>query len=175
MTAFHLGELTPTLPLAGEYWIAPSASVVGRVDLGAGASVWYGAVLRGDTDRITVGRNTNIQDGSVIHADPGSPTVLGEGVTVGHMVMLHGCTVGDNSLIGIGAVVLNRARIGRDCLIGARSLITEGKEIPDGSLVMGSPGRVVRPLTESEIAGLRASAAHYVEAWNRHARDLRPV
>jgi carbonic anhydrase/acetyltransferase-like protein (isoleucine patch superfamily) len=175
MTAFHLGELAPTLPAEGEYWIAPSASVIGRVEVGPDASIWYGAVLRADTDRIVIGRGTNIQDGSVIHADPGSPTIIGEGVTVGHMVMLHGCSVGENSLIGIGAVVLNRVRIGRNCLIGARSLITEGKEIPDGSLVMGSPARVVRPLTEAEIAGLRDSAAHYVAAWKRHARDLRPI
>lgn len=175
MGVFDLGELRPTLPPEGEYWIAPSASVIGRVTLKKNASVWYGSVLRADTDAIDIGEGTNIQDGSVIHADLGIPAIVGDGVTVGHMVMLHGCVIGQNSLVGIGSVVLNGAKIGRDCLIGARSLITEGKEIPDRSLVMGAPGKVIRQLTDAEVEGLKASAAHYVDNWKRHREQLSPV
>jgi carbonic anhydrase/acetyltransferase-like protein (isoleucine patch superfamily) len=153
-------------------WIAPDATVVGKVRLDAGASVWFGAVLRGDNELIHIGENSNVQDGTVMHTDPGSPLTLGVGVTVGHNAMLHGCTVGDHSLIGINAVVLNGAKIGRHCLIGANSLIAENKEIPDGSLVMGSPGKVVRQLTEAQMKRLEASAAHYVQNARRYARDL---
>ncbi len=138
-----------------------------------GASVWFGAVLRGDNDPITIGENSNVQDGSVLHTDAGEPLTLGRGVTVGHLAMLHGCTVGDNSLIGIGAVILGRAVIGRDCIIGAGALIPEGKVIPDGSLVVGQPGRVVRALEPGQIAALEASAEHYVQNWKRYVRDLR--
>lgn len=174
MNLFDLGELRPKLPPAGQYWIAPGAVVLGRVELKPNSSVWFGAVIRGDNDPITVGEGTNVQDHSVLHTDEGVPLTLGAGVTVGHRAMLHGCTVGDNSLIGIGAVVLNRAVIGRDCLIGANSLITEGKTIPDRSLVMGAPGKVVRELSDQEVAFLRLSALHYVENWKRYARELRP-
>ena len=170
---YDLGSRRVQLPQDGEYWIAPTASVIGNVVLHRNASVWFGAVLRGDNDPIVVGENTNIQEGSVLHTDEGVALTLGMGVTVGHMAMLHGCTVGDNSLIGIGAVVLNGAQIGRNCLIGARALITEGKVIPDNSLVVGAPGRVVRELTEAEIEGLRHSAAHYVENWKRFAAELK--
>jgi carbonic anhydrase/acetyltransferase-like protein (isoleucine patch superfamily) len=145
------------------------------VILKPGASVWFGAILRGDNEPITVGENTNIQENSVLHTDMGEPLTLGRGVTVGHMAMLHGCTVGDHSLIGIGAVVLGRARIGKNCLIGAGALVTEGKEIPDGSLVVGSPARVVRQLEPGQIAALEASAEHYVQNWRRFARDLRAI
>jgi carbonic anhydrase/acetyltransferase-like protein (isoleucine patch superfamily) len=171
MNLFDLGDHRPILPPNGEYWIAPGAVVVGRVELKVNSSVWFGAVLRGDNDPIVVGEGTNIQDHSVLHTDEGVPLTIGGGVTVGHRAMLHGCTVGDNSLIGIGAVVLNRAVVGRDCLIGAGALITEGKVIPDGSLVVGSPGRVVRSLSDQEIGFLRLSALHYVENWRLRARS----
>ncbi len=156
-----------------EYWVADSAMVMGSVLLRKGASVWFNAVLRGDTELITVGENSNVQDGSVLHTDPGCPLVIGTNVTIGHKVMLHGCEIGDNSLIGINAVVLNRVKIGKNCLIGANALITEGKEIPDNSMVMGSPGKVVRELTEQEIAGLKMSAVHYWENANRFRLGLK--
>lgn len=175
MSVYSLGDKQPQLPPKGEYWIAPTATVVGDVILKPGASVWFGAVVRGDNDPITIGRDTNIQDGSVLHSDPGEPLTIGDGVTVGHMVMLHSCEIGDNSLIGIGAVVLGRARIGRNCLIGANTLITEGKEIPDNSLVMGQPGRVVRQLEPGQIEALKASAAHYVQNWRRYVSGLTPA
>ncbi|WP_462380260.1 gamma carbonic anhydrase family protein [Pseudomonas sp. Marseille-QA0892] len=155
-----------------ESWIAPSADVVGKVRLDEGASVWFGAVIRGDNELIHIGRNSNVQDGAVLHTDMGSPLTLGTGVTVGHQAMLHGCEVGDYSLVGIHAVVLNGAKIGRHCIIGANALVTEGKVIPDGSLVMGSPARVVRELTEEQRRGLEASAAHYVDNARRYARGL---
>ncbi|MBX9912729.1 MAG: gamma carbonic anhydrase family protein [Pseudomonadaceae bacterium] len=157
-----------------ESWVAPNAVLVGKVKLAAGASVWFNAVLRGDNELIHIGENSNVQDGTVMHTDMGFPLTLGKGVTIGHNVMLHGCTVGDYSLIGINAVVLNGAKIGKNCLIGANALIPEGKVIPDGSLVMGSPGKVVRELTEQQIKMLEASAAHYVHNAQRYARDLHP-
>ena len=175
MTIYALGDSKPQLPPQGEYWVAPSASVIGNVILHANASVWFGAVLRGDNDPITVGPDSNIQDGSVLHTDMGSPLTLGRGVTVGHKAMLHGCEVGDYSLIGIGAVVLNGVKIGKNCIIGANALITEGKIIPDNSLVVGQPGKVVRERDPSHIAVLRMSAEHYVQNWKRFAAELRPL
>jgi carbonic anhydrase/acetyltransferase-like protein (isoleucine patch superfamily) len=175
MTVYSLTDKKPTLPPQGEYWIAPNAVVVGDVTLKAGASIWFGAVVRGDNDPIVIGQNTNVQDGSVLHSDPGEPLILGANVTVGHMAMLHSCEIGDGTLIGIGAVVLGRAKIGKNCLIGANALITEGKVIPDGSLVMGQPGKVVRPLEPGQIAALEASADHYVQNWKRYAAGLDPV
>jgi carbonic anhydrase/acetyltransferase-like protein (isoleucine patch superfamily) len=172
---YRLGELQPQLPPEGEYWIAPNAVVLGNVILKKNASVWFGATLRGDNDPIEVGENSNIQDGSVLHTDPGSPLTVGANVTIGHMVMLHGCSIGEGSLIGIGSIVLNGAKIGRGCLIGANSLITEGKEIPDGSMVMGSPGKVVRQLDEGASRMLALSAASYVRNWQRYAAGLTPV
>lgn len=156
-----------------DVFVADSAMVMGSVLLKEGASVWFNAVLRGDTELITVGRHSNVQDGSVLHTDPGCPLNIGDYVTIGHKVMLHGCEIGDNSLIGINAVVLNRVKIGRNCIIGANALITEGKEIPDNSMVMGAPGKVVRQLTEAEIAGLRMSAEHYVENGRRFRNGLK--
>lgn len=153
-------------------WVAPNATLVGKVKLEAGASVWFNAVLRGDNELIHIGENSNVQDGTVMHTDMGFPLTLGKGVTIGHNVMLHGCTVGDYSLIGINAVVLNGARIGKNCIIGANALIPEGKDIPDGSLVMGSPGKVVRELNDGQKQMLQASAAHYVHNAKRYARDL---
>ena len=173
MTIYALGDSKPQLPPLGEYWVAPSASVIGNVILHPNASVWFGAVLRGDNDPITVGPDSNIQDGSVLHTDMGSPLTLGRGVTVGHKAMLHGCEVGDYSLIGIGAVVLNGVKIGRNCIIGANALITEGKIIPDNSLVVGQPGKVVRERDPAHIAVLQMSAEHYVQNWKRFAAELR--
>ena len=155
-----------------ESWIAPNAAVVGKVRLDKEASVWFGAVLRGDNELIHIGEQSNVQDGTVMHTDMGFPLTLGKGVTVGHNAMLHGCTVGDYSLIGINAVILNGAKIGKYCIIGANTLIAEGKEIPDGSLVVGSPGKVVRELNEQQKKMLEASAAHYVHNAQRYARDL---
>lgn len=173
MTVYSLTDKKPQLPPEGEYWIAPNATVVGDVTLKSGASIWFGAVVRGDNDPIVIGENTNIQDGSVLHSDPGEPLIIGANVTIGHMAMLHSCEIGDGTLIGIGAVVLGRAVIGRNCLIGANALITEGKVIPDGSLVMGQPGKVVRTLEPGQIAALEASAEHYVQNWKRYAAGLR--
>ena len=175
MPVYGLGEAVPELPQDGQYWIAPGAVVIGRVILKTNASVWFGAVLRGDNEPITVGQNSNVQDGAVLHTDAGTPLTIGANVTVGHQAMLHGCTVGDNSLIGIGAVVLNGARIGRNCLIGAKALIPEGKDIPDNSLVVGSPGRVLRPVSDEQIVFFAHSAEHYVQNWKRYASGLKPL
>ncbi|WAC59281.1 gamma carbonic anhydrase family protein [Brevundimonas sp. SL130] len=175
MTIYALGDSKPQFPPEGEYWVAPSASVIGNVILHPNASVWFGAVLRGDNEPITVGPDSNIQDGSVLHTDMGSPLTLGRGVTVGHQAMLHGCEVGDYSLIGIGAVVLNGVKIGRNCIIGANALLTEGKIIPDNSLVVGQPGKVVRERDPDQIAVLQMSAEHYVQNWKRFAADLRQI
>jgi len=155
------------------YWIAPTAVVIGKVKLEKNASVWWGSVLRGDNEPLTIGEGSNIQDGCVLHADPGFPLIIGKHVTVGHMAMLHGCVIDDNSLIGIGAVVLNGARIGANCLIGAKALIPEGKEIPDNSLVMGAPGQIKRQVSDEHIAMMRYAADHYVGNWQRYKRDLR--
>lgn len=175
MPVYGLRDAVPQLPPEGGYWIAPGAVVIGRVILETNASVWFGATLRGDNEPITVGQNSNVQDGAVLHTDAGSPLVIGTNVTVGHMAMLHGCTIGDNSLIGIGAVVLNGARIGKNCLIGAKTLIAEGKEIPDNSLVVGAPGRVLRPVSQAQVAFMTRSAEHYVHNWKRYAADLKPL
>ncbi|MBC7132629.1 MAG: gamma carbonic anhydrase family protein [Roseovarius sp.] len=156
-------------------WIAPDANVIGKVVIEAGASVWFGVTLRGDNEVIHIGAGTNVQEHSVMHTDMGFPLVIGQGCTIGHKVMLHGCTIGENSLIGMGAVVLNGARIGRDCLIGAGALVTEGKVIPDGSLVMGAPGRVVRALDAAAIEGLRGSAARYQDNMRRFRAGLRTL
>jgi carbonic anhydrase/acetyltransferase-like protein (isoleucine patch superfamily) len=156
-------------------WVADSAQVMGAVTLGADASIWFGTVVRGDTETITIGRGSNIQDGSVLHADVGRPIVVGNHVTVGHKVMLHGCTIGDESLIGIGAVVLNGAKIGRNCLVGAGALVTEGKEFPDGSMIIGSPAKAVRQLTPEQMEGLRWSARHYVANARRFQAGLRKI
>ena len=173
MAIYQLGDFVPDV--AESAWVADSAEVIGRVTLGEDVSIWFNAVLRGDSDTLTIGAGSNIQDGSVLHADHGSPLVIGENVTVGHQVMLHGCTVGDESLIGIGAVVLNGARIGRNCVVGAGALVTEGKEFADGSLIVGAPAKVVRALTEAQVAGLKASAAHYVNNGRRYREGLKRI
>jgi carbonic anhydrase/acetyltransferase-like protein (isoleucine patch superfamily) len=173
MPVYDLGSKTPVLPPEGQYWIAPNAQVIGAVELKSGASIWFGATVRGDNDPIVIGENSNVQDASVLHTDEGVPLIIGANVTVGHMVMLHGATIGDGSLIGIGSVILNSAKIGKGCLVGANSLITEGKEFPDGSLIVGAPARVVRQLSPEQSRGLELSAAHYVNNWKRYARELR--
>lgn len=172
---WELDGIAPDLPENGDFWIAPDANVIGRVVIGEGASVWFGCTLRGDNEAITIGAGSNVQENCVMHTDPGFPLTIGEGCTIGHKAMLHGCTLGQNVLIGMGAIVLNGARIGDDCLIGAGALITEGKEIPPGSLVLGAPGRVVRQLDQAAIAGLRASALHYQENARRFRKGLKPA
>jgi carbonic anhydrase/acetyltransferase-like protein (isoleucine patch superfamily) len=173
MSIYQLDDDVPLVPDSA--FVADSAQVMGHVTLGEDSSVWFGAVLRGDTETITVGAGSNIQDGSVLHADYGQPLVIGERVTVGHQVMLHGCTIGDESLIGIGAVVLNGAKIGKHCLVGARALVTEGKEFPDGSMILGSPAKVVRQLTPEQIEGLRRSAEHYIDNARRYRAGLKKL
>jgi carbonic anhydrase/acetyltransferase-like protein (isoleucine patch superfamily) len=175
LSVYNLGNVTPELPNDDEYWIAPTAAVMGRVVLKKNASVWWGSVLRGDNAVIEVGENSNVQDGSVLHTDMDAPLTIGANVTVGHMVMLHGCTIGDNTLVGIGSVILNHAKIGKNCLIGANCLITEGKEIPDNSLVMGAPGKVVRELSPEQAAMMASGALYYVENWKRYRRELTPA
>ena len=171
MPIYSLGDRRPNL--GRDAWVAPNATLIGDVRLGDNASIWWNAVLRGDNDTITIGANTNIQDGSVLHADDGVPLTIGANVTVGHLVMLHGCTIGEQSLIGIKSVILNHAVIGRHCIIGANSLISEGKVIPERSLVMGSPGKVVRQLNDEEVARLLLAAQGYVANARRYLTGLR--
>ena len=170
MAIYRLGEIEPSI--AETAWVADDATVIGDVVLSEGSSVWFAAVLRADNTRLHIGARTNIQDAAVIHSDHGSPATIGDDVTVGHQAMLHGCTVGDGSLIGIQAVVLNGARIGKRCLVAAGSIVTEGKEFPDGSLIMGAPARLVRPLSPEQLEGLRRSAAGYVENARRFRQSL---
>jgi len=175
MAIYALGELRPILPEAGQFWVAPGAQVIGHVRLGRDVGIWFGAVVRGDNELIDIGEATNIQDGAVLHADPGFPLKLGAGCTVGHHAILHGCTIGENSLVGMGATVLNGARIGANCLIGANALVTEGKEFPDGSLIVGVPAKAVRTLDEATLESLRQSARGYTERWRRYASGLKRV
>ncbi len=170
---YSLGDKTPRID--SQSWIAPNATVIGEVELQRDASIWFNAIVRGDCDRIVIGEGSNIQDGAVLHTDPGVTLTIGKHVTVGHLAMVHGCTVGDGSLIGINAVVLNNVVIGRECLIGANALIPEGRVIPDRSLVVGSPGKVVRQLSDEEAAGLYESAHHYVDNARDFAAGLKPV
>ena len=173
MAVYALDGVAPEL--AETAWVADNATVLGRVAMAEGASVWFGAVIRGDNDLISIGKNSNIQDNSVLHTDPGVPLVIGEGVTVGHQVMLHGCEIGDNSLIGIGSTILNGSKIGKNCIIGAHTLIAENKTIPDNSVVMGSPGRVVKQVPEGGVAMLRMSAAMYVKNAQRFKTGLKKL
>jgi carbonic anhydrase/acetyltransferase-like protein (isoleucine patch superfamily) len=167
---YQLDGVAPEL--AEDAWVAPTAVLVGRVILARGASVWWGAVLRGDNEPITIGPGSNVQDGCVLHTDPGFPLTIGESVTIGHQAMLHGCTIGDGALVGIGAVVLNGATVGEGALLGARSLLAEGKSVPPGTLALGAPARVVRELTEEERARIREGSRHYVENAARYRRGL---
>jgi carbonic anhydrase/acetyltransferase-like protein (isoleucine patch superfamily) len=175
MALYELDGVSPSLPREGEYWVAPDAVVIGNVRLDRNASVWFGAVIRGDNELIHIGENSNVQDHCVLHTDPGFPLTIGPNVTIGHCVMLHGCSIGENSLVGIGAIVLNGARIGRNCIVGAHALLPEGKDIPDNSMVLGSPGRVVRQLGEKDVEMLRRIPPHYVENWRRFAKGLQRV
>ena len=170
MTLHRLDGIAPDL--APGCWAAPNATLIGKVRLQQDASVWFGAVLRGDQELIDIGARANVQDNCVLHTDMGFPLTIGPDCTIGHMVMLHGCTICSNSLVGIGAVILNGAVIGENCLIGAKALISERKVIPPGSLVMGAPGKVVRQLSDAEIAGLTAAAAHYAANWKRYASGV---
>jgi carbonic anhydrase/acetyltransferase-like protein (isoleucine patch superfamily) len=173
MAIYELDGASPQI--ADSAWVADSAQVMGQVELGDEASVWFGVVIRGDTETIRIGQRTNIQDMSVLHADVGMPLTIGDDVTVGHNVVLHGCTVGDGSLIGIGAVVLNGAKIGKGCLVGAGALVTEGKEFADGSMILGSPAKIVRQLTPEQLQGLRLSAQHYVNNARRFSTGMSKI
>lgn len=173
MTLYALGDKRPHIH--ADTWVAPDANLIGQVVLEEGASVWFGCTIRADHEEIRIGAGTNVQENCVMHIDAGFPLTIGAGCTIGHKVMLHGCTIGENSLIGMGATVLNGARIGKNCLIGAGALITEGKEIPDGSLVMGVPGKVVRDLDDAAIQGLRASALHYQDNMRRFRDTMTEV
>jgi len=175
MTLYTLDGVQPVTPENGDYWIAPDAQVIGNVHIQAAVGIWFGSVLRGDNEPITLGAGSNIQEHTVIHTDPGFPVTIGENCTIGHKAMIHGCQIGDNSLIGMGATVLNGAVIGKNCLIGAGALITEGKVIPDGSMVVGMPGKIIRELDEAAIAGLTASAMMYQANMRRFRDGLKPV
>jgi carbonic anhydrase/acetyltransferase-like protein (isoleucine patch superfamily) len=172
MPILTLEGIAPELPASGSYWIAPSADVMGRVRLKPDASIWFQAVLRGDNDWIEIGDGSNIQDGCILHTDPGLPLTVGRDCTIGHKAILHGCTIGDETLVGMGATILNRAVIGKNCIIGANALIPEGKAIPDRSLVIGMPGKVVRELSDEDVKGLRKSAENYRKNWQRFAKGL---
>jgi carbonic anhydrase/acetyltransferase-like protein (isoleucine patch superfamily) len=173
MAIYQLDDLTPQLATGA--WVADSAQVMGDVRMAENANVWFGSVVRGDSETISIGQNTNIQDASVLHADPGKPLVIGNNVSVGHQVMLHGCTVGDGTLIGIGAIVLNGAVIGKNCLVGAGALVTEGKTFPDGSMILGSPAKAVRELSQEQKEGLLGIAKHYVENAKRFSKGLKKI
>ena len=173
MAIYELDGVRPEAE--GDHWIADSARVMGRIILKRNASVWFNATLRGDNDPITIGENSNVQDGSVLHTDIGQPLTIGRDVTVGHMVMLHGCTIGDGTLVGIGAVVLNGAKIGRNCLVGAGALVTEGKEFPDNSMIVGAPAKVIKELTPEQAARMRHAAGHYVENSARYRKGLKKI
>lgn len=175
MPLYALGDVEPEVPGDGEYWIAPGAHVIGNVRLAVGVGIWFGVVLRGDNERIDIGAGSNIQEGVTVHTDMGFPATIGANCTIGHNAILHGCTIGDNSLVGMGATILNGARIGRNCLVGANALVTEGKEFPDNSLIVGAPAKAIRTLDETSAAGLTRSAEHYVENWRRFSRDLRQL
>lgn len=168
MPIYSYDNTRPTLPDAGSFWIAPDADVIGRVVLAEDVSIWFGAVLRGDIEPITIGRRSNVQDLSVFHTDDACPLTVGENCTIGHRALLHGCTIGNNTLIGMGAVVMSGAEIGANCIIGAHALVPEGKTIPDGSLVVGVPGRIARPMTDADIAGNHAAAERYVKRWRNY-------
>lgn len=175
MPIYALKGVSPQFADRESNWIAPDATLIGRIAIGRNAGIWFGAVLRGDNELIEIGEDSNVQEHTIMHTDPGFPLTVGKGCTIGHRALLHGCTIGDNSLIGMGAIVLNGARIGANSLVGAGALVTEGKQFPDGSLIVGSPARVTRELGDAAIAGLRASAQHYVANGRRFLTDLRPI
>jgi carbonic anhydrase/acetyltransferase-like protein (isoleucine patch superfamily) len=175
MPLYALGDGRPIIPAEGEYWIAPNASIIGKVRLLKGASVWFGSVLRGDNEWITVGERCNIQDLSILHTDPGIPVILGSNVTIGHGVVLHGAIVGDNTIIGMGATLLNRAKIGKNSIVGAHALVPEGKEFPDNSLIVGVPAKLVRSIPDDQIGMLTMNAEIYFDRWQRYRTELKQV
>jgi carbonic anhydrase/acetyltransferase-like protein (isoleucine patch superfamily) len=175
MPLYALDAITPETPHDGGFWLAPDAHVIGRVRLGADVGIWFGAVLRGDNEPITVGDRSNVQEHSVLHTDIGFPLTIGRDCTIGHRAVLHGCTIGDNTLIGMGAIVLNGAVIGNNCLVGAGALVTEGKVFPDNSLIVGSPAKAIRTLDDQAISRIADSATRYVDNWKRFAAGLKPV
>jgi len=175
MAIFELDGERPDLPADNRYWVADCAAVIGRVRLLTDASVWFGSVLRGDNEWIEIGERTQIQDNATLHTDPGFPITIGADCVIGHNVILHGCTVASNSLIGMGAIVLNGARIGKNCLVGASALVTEGKEFPDGSLIVGTPARVIRALDDKAVQGIARAADTYVRRWQRYAKGLKRI
>ena len=161
-----------SLKSEGKNWIASNAIIIGDIVIKNDASIWFNVVLRGDIEKIEVGEGSNIQDGSVLHTDPGYPLTIGKGVTVGHMVMLHGCTIGDDTLIGIGSTILNNSKVGKNCIIGANTLVTENKIIPDNSLVLGSPGKVIRQVTQEEIDHIKENAKEYIQNWKKYSKSI---
>jgi carbonic anhydrase/acetyltransferase-like protein (isoleucine patch superfamily) len=175
MTKYALGDWKPVVPAEGDYWVAPNATLIGRVRLLKGASVWFGTVLRGDNDWITVGERCNIQDLCILHTDPGIPVTLGTNVTIGHGVVLHGATVGDNTIIGMGATLLNHAKIGKNSIVGAHALIPEGKEFPDNSLIVGVPGKVIRSIPDDQIGILTMNADIYFNRWQQYRKELAEI
>ncbi len=175
MTFYALDDKTPTTPQSGNWWAAPDAQIIGDVKFEENASIWFGVVARGDNERITIGENSNVQDNSVLHTDMGYPLTIGKDCVVGHLAMLHGCQIDDNSLIGMGAVVMNGAKIGKNCLIGAQAFIKEGMEIPDNSMVLGQPGKIVREVSEEVAQFIHMNAAVYVENWQRFKSGLKPL
>jgi carbonic anhydrase/acetyltransferase-like protein (isoleucine patch superfamily) len=175
MATYELDGVRPELPAEGRYWIADDAAVIGHVRLLTDASVWFGCVLRGDNELIEIGEGSQVQDNATMHTDPGFPITIGAGCVIGHNVILHGCTVASNSLIGMGAILLNGAKIGKNCLVGAGALVTEGKEFPDGSVIVGSPARVVRPLDDKTQQSIGRMAGNYVKRWQRYAKGLKRI
>jgi carbonic anhydrase/acetyltransferase-like protein (isoleucine patch superfamily) len=175
MPIYALDDITPQLPASGRFWIAPDAAIIGKVELAEEASVWFGAVLRGDNERIVVGRRSNVQDGAIFHTDPGFPLTVGEACTIGHRAILHGCTIGDGALVGMGAAVLNGAKIGAESIVGAGALVTEGKEFPPRSLIVGAPARAIRTLDEKGVQMARFGAEAYFLRWQQFAKGLKAV
>ena len=175
MPLYALGDAVPELPEEGRYWIAPDAHVIGRVRLGPDVGIWFGAVARGDNELIDIGAGSNVQEGVTLHTDMGAPLTIGAGCTIGHQAIIHGCTLGENTLVGMGATILNHARIGANCLVGANTLITEGKEFPDNSLIVGAPARAIRTLDAEAVERIRLTARGYVANWQRFAKSLRRI
>lgn len=175
MALYALDDQAPKTPASGRFWVAPGAHVIGRVEIGEDVGIWFGVTIRGDNECITLGARTNIQENTMIHTDWGFPVSIGEGCTIGHGAIIHGCSIGDNSLVGMGATILNGARIGRNCLVGANALVTEGKEFPDNSLIVGAPAKAIRTLDDDSVAKLRLSAENYVKNWQRFAGGLREI
>ncbi|MCO6186173.1 gamma carbonic anhydrase family protein [Rhizobium sp. L1K21] len=175
MALYELDGIRPETPENENYWVAPDANVIGKVIIGDDVGIWFGVTIRGDNEAITLGKGTNVQEGTIMHTDPSFPIAIGEGCTIGHGAIIHGCTIGDYSLIGMGATVLNGAKIGKNCLVGANALVTEGKEFPDNSLIVGAPAKAVRTLDDGAVAGLKMSASHYVANWKRFKTGLKKV